>query len=199
MSANRCLSLSVADAPHLQTKVPCLEKTPVEAPVVAIKTTCEQITFGARYKKGSVKWVVRRMATTIQSSVIPFTPAARSAAADGVDQVDKAGQTILGLLHRAAGVAEANSQHALEMAQKLSHQLRAAEDRIAELEAEVGMYKEKADRAEQWLHTVYTEIEDRFLRQDDGRRGAPQRRQGAHGSRRADLINPLAAPNAVEA
>ena len=116
-------------------------------------------------------------------SVIPFTPAARSAAADGVDQVDQAGQTILGLLHKAAGVAEANSQHALEMAQKLSHQLRAAEDRIAELEAEVGMYKEKADRAEQWLHRVYTEIEDRFLRQDDGRRGAPQRRQGAHSSR----------------
>ena len=50
------------------------------------------------------------------------------------------------------------------MAQKLSHQLRAAEDRIAELEAEVGMYQEKADRAEQWLHRVYTEIEDRFLR-----------------------------------
>ena len=112
-------------------------------------------------------------------SVIPFTPAARSAAAEGVDQVDKAGQTILGLLHKAAGVAEANSQHALDMAQKISYQLRAAEDRIAELEAEVGMYQEKADRAEQWLHRVYTEIEDRFLRQDDDRRGTPQRRQGA--------------------
>jgi hypothetical protein len=112
-------------------------------------------------------------------SVIPFTPAARSAAAEGVDQVDKAGQTILGLLHKAADVAEANSQHALNMAQKISYQLRAAEDRIAELEAEVGMYREKADRAEQWLHRVYTEIEDRFLRQDDDRRGTPQRRQGA--------------------
>ncbi len=116
-------------------------------------------------------------------SVIPFTPAAKTAAPDGVDQVDRAGQTILGLLHKAAGVAEANSQHALEMAQKLSHQLRAAEDRIVELEAEVENYREKADRAEQWLHRVYTEIEDRFLRQDDGRRGAPQRRQGAHTSR----------------
>ena len=49
-----------------------------------------------------------------------------------------------------------------------------SEDRIAELEAEVENYREKADRAEQWLHRVYTEIEDRFLRQDDGRRGAPQ-------------------------
>ena len=50
------------------------------------------------------------------------------------------------------------------MAQKLSHHLHAAEDRIAELEAEVGMYQDKADRAEQWLHRVYTELENRFLR-----------------------------------
>ena len=72
------------------------------------------------------------------------------------------------------------------MAQKLSHQLRAAENRIAELEAQVGIYQDKADRAEQWLHKVYTEIEDRFLRQDEGRHsvtGAPQRRKGVKTSR----------------
>jgi hypothetical protein len=81
------------------------------------------------------------------------------------------------LLHKAAGVAEENSRHALDMAQKLSHQLRAAEDRVAELEAEVQLYRDKADRAEQWLHKVYTEIEDRFLSQENGRRrftGTPQ-------------------------
>jgi hypothetical protein len=92
--------------------------------------------------------------------------------------INKAGQTILQMLHRAAGVAEENSRHALEMAQKLSHQLRAAEDRIAELEAEVTAYQEKAERAEQWLHRVYTEIEERFLQQSDSRRamnGALQR------------------------
>jgi chromosome segregation ATPase len=117
-------------------------------------------------------------------SVIPFAPAAKNAAQpDSTDQLDKAGQTILRLLQRAASTAEANSQQALEMAQKLSNQLRAAEGRIAELEAEVGMYKDKADRAEEWLHRVYTEIEDRFLRQDDGRRGSPPRRQAAHSSR----------------
>src|ERR1700680_3291599 len=111
-------------------------------------------------------------------SVIPFAPAAKNVAGD--DQLDKAGQTILKLLHKAAGVAEANSKHALDMAQKLSHQLRAAENRIAELEAEVGIYQDKAERAEQWLHKVHTEIEDEFLRQDNGRRGmpgAPQRTQ----------------------
>jgi hypothetical protein len=102
-----------------------------------------------------------------ESDVIPF---ARAETSDSPDQLDKAGQTILQLLHRAAGVAEKNSRHALDTAQKLSHQLRAAEDRIAVLESELTIYQERADRAEQWLHRVYTEIEDRFLRQDDGRR-----------------------------
>ena len=106
-------------------------------------------------------------------SVIPFTAAAKIAApADNADQLDKAGQTILRLLHKAAGVAEANSQQALDMAQKLSHQLRAAENRIAELEAEVGIYQDKAERAEQWLHKVYTEIEERFIRQPEEKRQA---------------------------
>jgi hypothetical protein len=104
-------------------------------------------------------------------SVIPLARAAKSAPYDA-DQLDTAGQTILKLLHKAADVAEANSQHALEMAQKLSHQLRAAEDRIAELEAEVQLYHEKADRAEQWLHKVYTEIEERFIRQPEDKRRA---------------------------
>ena len=101
------------------------------------------------------------------SDVVPFARAEKNS---GADQLDKAGQTILQLLHRAAGVADENSRHALETAQKLSHQLRAAEDRIAELEAEVTAHRDRAERAEQWLHRVYTEIEDRFLRQDDGRR-----------------------------
>ena len=100
---------------------------------------------------------------TYESDVIPFT---RDAPNDA-DQLDKAGQTILQLLHRTAGVAEENGRHVVETAQKLSHQLRAAEDRIAELEAEVNAYQERAERAEQWLHRVYKEIEDRFLRQDD--------------------------------
>jgi hypothetical protein len=109
-------------------------------------------------------------------SVVPFAP--KNAASNDADQLDRAGQTILQLLHKAAGVAEENSRHALDMAQKLSHQLRAAEDRVAELEAEVQLYRDKADRAEQWLHKVYTEIEDRFLPQENGRRsftGTPQR------------------------
>jgi N-methylhydantoinase B/oxoprolinase/acetone carboxylase alpha subunit len=102
---------------------------------------------------------------------MPFVRAAKGTAPSDVDQLDKAGQTILQLLHRAAGVAEENSRHAFEAAQKLLHQLRAAEDRIAELEADVAAYQERADRAEQWLHKIYTEIDSRFMQQATG---APQ-------------------------
>src|SRR5271169_865620 len=89
-----------------------------------------------------------------ENPVVPF-------AASG-DRLDKAGQSILNLLHKAAGVAEKNSQHALDMAQKLSHQLTAAEQRIADLEAEAERHRDRAERAEQWLHKVYAEIEERF-------------------------------------
>ena len=71
-----------------------------------------------------------------------------SGQAGGADQLDKSGQSILHLLHKAAGVAEENSRHALDTAQKLAHQLRAAEDRIAELEAEAAAYQDRAGRAE---------------------------------------------------
>ena len=93
------------------------------------------------------------------------------------DQLNTIGETLLQLIDKAAGFAEENSRQALEIAQKYSQQLQSAEARVAELEAEVDSYREKADRAEQWLHRLYTEIEDRFLRQSDGRQGVPQRRR----------------------
>jgi hypothetical protein len=98
------------------------------------------------------------------NSVIPFAPTDK-----GNDQLDKAGHSILNLLQKAATVAEENSRHTLGMAEKLSHQLSAAEQRITDLEAEVERHRDRAERAEQWLHTVYTEIEERFLRQESGR------------------------------
>src|ERR1700727_267991 len=103
--------------------------------------------------------------------VIPFARARNGAAPGADDQLDKAGQTILQLVAQAAGIADDNSRQALGMAQKLSDQLRAAEDRVAELETELTASRERADRAEQWFHRIYGEIEDRFLHQQgDSRR-----------------------------
>jgi hypothetical protein len=112
-----------------------------------------------------------------QEAVIPFAPASTSTTSGNADKLDRAGQTILQLLNRAASVAEENSRNAIEMAQEFSRKLHAAEGRIAELEAQAAAYQEQAQRAEQWLHRVYTEIEERFLRQEqNARRGLPQRR-----------------------
>ena len=86
------------------------------------------------------------------------------------DQLDSAGQAILKLLHKAADTAEANSRRALETAQKLSSQLRTAEDRIAELEAEVEHYREKSERAEEWLRKISADIEDRLISQPEEKR-----------------------------
>jgi hypothetical protein len=73
----------------------------------------------------------------------------------------------LGLLHRTAADAEAKNQQALAMTHQLSAQLRAAEDRMRELETHV-RYQERADRAEKWLHRISLEIEQQFFGRDAG-------------------------------
>src|SRR6516165_658789 len=92
------------------------------------------------------------------------------AASNDATRLDSAGQAILNLLHKAASAAEANSRQALETAQKLSSQLRAAEDRIAELEAENQLYRENSERAEAWLRKISVEIEARRISHPEGKR-----------------------------
>ena len=99
-----------------------------------------------------------------------------SVASNNANQLDSAGQAILNLLYKAAGAAEANSRRALETAQKLSSQLRVAEDRIAELEAEVQHFREKAERAEDWLRKIYREIEERLITEPEEKRRHMSRR-----------------------
>jgi hypothetical protein len=108
-------------------------------------------------------------------TVIPLAPERGNGSE--VDQLDRAGQTILTLLHKAAGAAEQNSKQALEMAQTLSQQLQDAEQHIAELKANVRYHEDRADRAEQWLHKIYTEIDHRFVQPGPGeRQSSPKRR-----------------------
>jgi hypothetical protein len=97
-------------------------------------------------------------------TVIPFP--------NGSDPLDNAGQAALSLLRRAADTAEDNNQYALGVAHKLALQVRTAEDRIKELEADIRHYKGRADRAEKWLHQISQEIEQRFFAAADSR---PQR------------------------
>jgi len=79
---------------------------------------------------------------------------------DPDDELNAAGNKIMNLLHEAAGRAESKTRGAMEQAERLSEQLR--QSRIGDLEAKVNHYRERVDRAEQWLHRIYTEIEARF-------------------------------------
>jgi BMFP domain-containing protein YqiC len=112
------------------------------------------------------------------TDVSPLTPAPRHKRADVSDAVDQAGQTVLGMLQQAAVVAKENFQHALDVAHKLSVQLRATEERVKELEAEVQHCDERAARAEQWLLRISKEIEQRFLDPNAGRSRQSPPRQG---------------------
>jgi hypothetical protein len=103
-----------------------------------------------------------------EPEVIPFARPDEQAG-QGSNQVDQVGQAMLELVGRAAETVESNQLQAMERAQKLSNQLRAAEDTIRRLEGEMVSLRQRADHAERWLHRVYTEIEDRFLKTETRR------------------------------
>ena len=107
-------------------------------------------------------------------AVVPFAPKSNSKSEAG-DQLDRAGQAILGLLHQAASTAEANNQKAIAMAHKLSAQLRTAEDRIRQLEATVRHHEDRAERAEKWLYQISMEIEQKFFGGENNRPSQNQR------------------------
>jgi chromosome segregation ATPase len=79
-----------------------------------------------------------------------------------VELVDKAGKSILHLLHKAADTADQNSRQAVEAAQRLAQQLQAARDRIGHLESDLAAYRDRAERSESWLDQIHAEIEEQF-------------------------------------
>ena len=93
------------------------------------------------------------------NGTIPFAPKPKDVRADG-DAVDRSGQAIVSLLQQAAETANSNCNRARDLAHKLSMQLRAAEERIRELELEMRHHQE---RAEQWLVRIHNDIEQKFF------------------------------------
>jgi hypothetical protein len=45
-------------------------------------------------------------------------------------------------------------------------ELRGAQDRINQLEAEVELFRDRAARAERWLQTIHKEIEEKLIARD---------------------------------
>jgi hypothetical protein len=92
-----------------------------------------------------------------------FSPGSKEGTPDDGDQLDRSGHAIVSLLQQAADVAKENCDRAMDVAHKLSNQLRAAEDRVKQLEVELKHFEDRTVRAEKWLYRIYKEIEDRFF------------------------------------
>ena len=102
--------------------------------------------------------------TDTRVAAIPDVAEAKNTEAD---VVDRAGNAIVELVNRAANNGEANLLAAQETAEKLAYQLRAAQGRINELEANVRYYQDRTERAEKWMHQISSEIHRKFLGADD--------------------------------
>ena len=111
--------------------------------------------------------------------VIPFAKGSKSSPVDVADQLDKAGQTILQLLHRAAGVAEENSRSALETAQKLSHSC--AQPKIGSpswKHTSPLIRREPTERSNGFIASTL-KLKSEFIRNRDDRYGTTRRTQSS--------------------
>ena len=114
------------------------------------------------------------------SAVVSYAPKAKDR--PEADQLDRAGHAILELVSRAADTTEAELRAARDASDKLADQLRAANNQLNELTANLRYYQERTDRAEKWLFQISSEIEQRFLGANDGRparQGAPSQNDPA--------------------
>jgi hypothetical protein len=79
------------------------------------------------------------------------------------DLLDQSGNAIVAMLQRAADLSSDLRARAKSMANELSHQLRATEDRINELETEIEYFRGRAVHAETWLQLIQREIEEKLI------------------------------------
>jgi hypothetical protein len=106
------------------------------------------------------------------TTIIPFAPTPKTQPEANV-VADDSGRSILALLQKAADMAKEDCARAMDLAHKLSFQLRAAEERVRELEGEAAHYRDRAARAEAWLLRIHTEVEQTFFqkKERDARQG----------------------------
>jgi hypothetical protein len=97
-------------------------------------------------------------------TIVPFAPTPK-----GQPEVaaDDSGRTIVALLQKAADMAKEDCARAMDLAHKLSFQLRASEERLREVEAEAAHFRDRAARAEAWLIRIHTEVEQTFFQKKE--------------------------------
>ena len=99
------------------------------------------------------------------ASVIAFEP--KKGPPDATMVADDAGQHIVALVQKASDEAKADCQRAMDLAHRLSSELRAAEEKAREFEAEANYFRDRATRAEEWLVRIHTEVQQTFFQNKD--------------------------------
>src|SRR2546423_10454903 len=99
------------------------------------------------------------------ASVVAFAP--KKGRPDITILADDAGDSIVAMLHKAADMAKEDCARAMDLAHKLSFQLRDAEERARELEAQATHFRERAAHAEDWLVNIHNEVEQTFFQKKD--------------------------------
>src|SRR5271166_71453 len=100
------------------------------------------------------------------ATIVPFAAVSKGQPTANI-VADDSGRTIVALLQKAAEMAKESCARAMDLAHKLSFQLRAAEERARELEQEVAHFRNRAARAEEWLLRIHNEVEHRFFQNKD--------------------------------
>src|SRR6266567_4114161 len=80
------------------------------------------------------------------ATIVPFAPTPKAQPEANI-VADDSGRSIMALLQKAAEMAKEDCARAMDLAHKLSFQLRASEERGRELEAEVAHFRDRASRA----------------------------------------------------
>jgi len=97
-------------------------------------------------------------------TIVPFAPAPK---VQPDAAVDESGRAIVAMLQKAADMAREDCARAMDLAHKLSFQLRAAEERARDAEAEAVHFRERAERAESWLVRIHGEVEQAFFQKKE--------------------------------
>jgi hypothetical protein len=114
-------------------------------------------------------------ASDIPAAVVPFAPYKRNP--DPTTVVDESGRSIVALLERASEMAKDDCARAMDLAHKLTFQLRAAEERVRALEDEAAHFRDRATRAEDWLQHIHREVEQTFFHKKEAQPPAPKRKK----------------------
>jgi hypothetical protein len=76
---------------------------------------------------------------------------------------DAAGQHVIALVQKASDMAKTDCQRAIDLANRVASDLRAAEERARAFEEEAKYFRDRAARAEEWLALIGSEVQKAFF------------------------------------